>query len=235
MSGSSDPNLIFQGIAWSAQIIGLLSAWRQEQQVRKGEHFQSFIKWLENHNFNELRERIYESDELNRELHALLSESLESIDAKIDQLTSMVAEVSSRIEGLSSIDRVISVEHGGLSTQAREILKLFESTPGADFMIVGEMGVGSKVSILFMPCRTCFEMDEPRFVDDDVAALEGGTLIRFDKWMKTGNPRYILTREGARLAQTLPAVVINYPEGTGPSSSETPHPPASGTAPPPGE
>ena len=61
------------GLSTFVQLVGLLSAWKQERKGEAGDEFQSFIVWLQVHHFDRLRERIFESDELQRELHELLA------------------------------------------------------------------------------------------------------------------------------------------------------------------
>ena len=50
---------------------------------------------------------------------------MEEIGAKIDSLAEQVGRIAASINGLNTIGRAIHEEAGSLSTQAREMLKMF--------------------------------------------------------------------------------------------------------------
>lgn len=198
--------MLFGGATWSMQIIGLLSAWKQEGQAREKDKFQDFMVWLQNHNFNTICQRIYESEEVSRELNALLSQSLTQIDDKLERIALAVAGIASKIEGLQELDRAASDDTETLSTQAREILKLFADSEGTTAIVLTEATMNH--TLYFLPSNNGVTMDEARFVPDDVETLALHGLIIPSGYTKGGNPKYSLTRAGSKLADTLPPVEI---------------------------
>jgi len=66
-----------------ATLIGLICSWKQEWSAQATDRFQNFMVWLSHHHFEGLRERIYESEELQRELTALLQQDLSVLSWKI--------------------------------------------------------------------------------------------------------------------------------------------------------
>lgn len=196
------------GVNWSVQLIGLLSAWKQDRQATSDDQFQDFMVWLENHNFQELYHRISESEEVNRELHALLSLSMDQVNGKLDAIAAAVGGLTVQIDGLNTLDRAVFADKSTLSTQAREILKLFAERTGDTGMMVPSGGPHSEKFLVFFPSAFAVSMDEPRFLESDVESLQEAALIMLSEYSDSGNPIYSLTRSGAQLAQSLPAVEI---------------------------
>lgn len=51
-----------------ATLVGLICNWKQERGSQATDRYQDFMLWLSHHHHDNLRERIFESDELQREL-----------------------------------------------------------------------------------------------------------------------------------------------------------------------
>jgi hypothetical protein len=194
-------------VNWSVQLIGLLSAWKQDRTATSDDQFQDFIIWLENHNFHELSRKIFESEEVNRELHALLSLSIDEVNGKLDAIAAAICGLAVQIEGLNTLDRAVSQDAQTLSTQAREILKLFADQAGCTGMIVTSNG--DDTVLIFTPHNSIFSIDEPKFLRDDIESLEASSLISLSDYTSSGSPIYSLKRLGAQLAKSLPTVEIN--------------------------
>jgi hypothetical protein len=205
MTMNVDPVTIMAGVNWSVQLIGLLSAWKQDRKATSDDNFQNFILWLENHNFHALRERIYESDELNRDLHSLMANSIEQIGAKLDELSSAVSLVASKIDGLRSIDRAVFADANTVSTQAREILRFFSDADDSDRMCHGIYGAKAEHVLHLLPSKKTLRPSEQKFVKDDIDALVAADLISLSKFNRRQNPIYVLTRKGAALAGSFPS------------------------------
>ena len=196
------------GVDFTVQIIGLLAAWKQERSSATNDHFQDFSIWLQNHNFHAIRERIFESEELQRQLHCILEGSLDRIETRLDALSSSVAELMTKIDGFREFERSASAEFDGISSQACEILKLFAESEGATGMIVFDHGHEGKV-LQMVPRGGSYQMDDQRYLSDDLEALEHHQLIRIDHYTpRDSNPVYALTRRGGGLAKSLPQVTI---------------------------
>jgi hypothetical protein len=203
-----DPEAIMGGVNWSVQLIGLLSAWKQDRTAASDDQFQDFIIWLESHNFHELSRKIFESEEVNRELHELLSLSIDEVNGKLDAIATAICGLAVQIEGLNTLDRAVFADESVPSTQAREILKLFADQVDATGMMVAPWGLHGRKVLAFIPVGRVIEMDESRFLESDVASLQLSGLIMHSDYSKEGNPIYSLTRPGANLAKSLPVVDI---------------------------
>lgn len=205
-----NPELIMLGASWSAQIIGLLSVWKQERSESSDDHYKDFMVWLANHNFTELSLKIHNSEEINRELHGLLSQSLEQIDAKLDSISNALSRLAAKVEGLGGLDRAVQEEAKGLSSQAQEILKLATDTKTAFFFPVHHDR--SNPYLFFMPMHKGFTFDEPLYLEEDLESLVAADLVILSDYTDDGSPMYKVTRKGSALAEKLPSVVINDPE-----------------------
>lgn len=62
--------------AFLTTLVGLICNWSQERSGQAEDRFQDFMVWLSHHHFEGLRERIFDSDELQRELTSLLQQDL---------------------------------------------------------------------------------------------------------------------------------------------------------------
>lgn len=204
------PDLVQIGLATFVQIVGLLSAWRQERKGASGDEFQNFITWLQVHHFDQLKERIFESDELQRELHGLLAGGLAGIESKLNSLEAAIAGVAAKIDGLTQVGRASAASAKGLSPQACEILKLFADSSGDTEMAVADRGPEG-VIITMLPSTAAYRMDEPKFVADDLQSLQDFEMIRLERHLTHGSPVFALTRAGWQLAGEMPSVVLKDP------------------------
>jgi hypothetical protein len=71
-----------------ATLVGLICNWKQERGAQATDRFQDFMVWLSHHNFEDIRERIYASGELQRELATLLQQDFTVLGTKMRDLRS---------------------------------------------------------------------------------------------------------------------------------------------------
>lgn len=199
---SIDPETLMNGMNWSVQLIGLLSAWKQDRKSAEDDKFQSFLIWLGNHNFTALKERIYESEELQRDLHEILKEDLTSISNKLDIIAGAVSAVSSHIQGFEKLFPQVNPKQKALSNQACLILAQF-SASGSDTLIYRHfMTMEGKQHHSFSPQLS--GMLETRFIRDDLDSLEYFGLITLVGLIgEHKSPKYTLTREGVKFLNSL--------------------------------
>jgi hypothetical protein len=191
------------GASAFATIVGLLCNWKQERGSQDQKRFESFITWLEVHHFEGLKDRIFESDELQRSLHQLLGNDLNSLSKKLDALTSSLSAVAERIDGFDAVGESLSTPGELLSEQGFALLKAFASNEGAAEMILFHrnfLGGDSMTDIHFLPAGGSFEVTEARFIKDDLTALQFLGLIRHSDSNNDGDPIYSLTRAGLKVA-----------------------------------
>ena len=101
-----------------ATLVGLICNWKQERGAQATDRFQDFMVWLSHHHFESLRERIYASEELQRELTALLQQDFAVLGTKMDVITGAISAVADKIDSLSQVGRAIGIDGEALSEQA---------------------------------------------------------------------------------------------------------------------
>lgn len=184
-----------------ATLVGLICSWRQERSGQAEDRFQDFMVWLSHHHFEGLSERIFGSEELQRELTSLLQQDLSVLGSKLETITGAISAVADKIDSLSQVGRALGTDTEALSDQAAEVLKVFDQI-GASRMVVFD----HEPVCLFLPNQMTVTFSDGRFLETDVAALESMGFIRMVDQNNSGNPIYAITRAGSAFAATLPAV-----------------------------
>lgn len=186
-----------------ATLVGLICNWRQERSGQAEDRFQDFMVWLSHHHFEGLRDRIFDSEELQRDLALLLQQDLSVLGNRLDTIAGAISAVADKIDSLSQVGRALGTDTEALSDQAAEVLKVFDQI-GASRMIVFD----HRPEVRFLPSGEGTQFDEGRFLETDVAALESMGFIRMVDQNKSGNPIYAITRAGSGFAATLPVVSL---------------------------
>ena len=181
-----------------ATLVGLICNWRDERGREPTDKFQDFITWLTSHNFHALKERIFESDELQRQLNDLLRQDFGSLSTKLDTVSSAISAISDKIDSFGQVGRALRTATESVSEQAIAILKVFDHFQ-AQRMIVFDF----PPCLGFLPGGRSINVGEARFLETDVAALAGCGLIELVDHNGSGNPIYGLTRAGARVASSV--------------------------------
>ncbi len=186
-----------------ATLVGLICNWKQERATQAADRYQDFMTWLVQHNFNSISERIYDSEELQRELTALLHQDLSVLSSKLDIITGAISAVGDKIDCLSQVSHALGVDKQSLSEQAAEILKVFDQL-GASRMLFSD----KPLACVFMPGNQVVQFSETRFMETDVAALESMGFTKLVDHNTSGNPIYAITRAGTAFAATHPEVAL---------------------------
>lgn len=184
-----------------ATIVGLICNWKQERGSQATDRYQDFMTWLVQHNFNDLKERIYQSEELQRDLTVLLQQDLTVINDKLDIIAGSISAVADKIDFLSLTSRTLGADTDALSEQATEIIKIFDQLE-AQRMIYSNS---------FHQCIYDFKpvaFQDKRFVLADIQSLEKMNFLRHVEHSNSGDPIYVITRQGSAFAQQLPEVPL---------------------------
>lgn len=184
-----------------ATIVGLICNWSQERAGQSEDRFQDFMVWLSHHHFEGLRERIFDSEELQRDLASLLQQDLSVLGSRLDTIAGAISAVADKIDSLSQVGRALGTDTEALSDQAAVVLKVFDHM-GASRMVVFD----HRPEVRFMPSGQGIQFAEGRFLETDVAALESLGFIRMVDRNKSGNPIYAITRSGSAFAASLTAL-----------------------------
>ena len=186
-----------------ATLVGLICNWKQERGAQATDRFQDFMVWLSHHHFESLRERIYASEELQRELTALLQQDFAVLGTKMDVITGAISAVADKIDSLSQVGRAIGIDGESLSEQAVEVLKVFDQL-GARRMVVFD----HEPVCLFLSCQKAVKFSDGRFLETDVTALASMGFIELVDQNRSGNPIFGITRTGSAFAATQPEVAL---------------------------
>lgn len=196
-----DPDTVIGCVNWSVQLIGLLSAWKQDRKSESDDNFQDFMIWLENHNFNAIKERILESEELHRDLNSILQKDLSSISEKLDLISEAVMAVSRQIRGFDRLLENITTDEFDLSDQACSILRQFAESHQTD-LIYHHIRSHDQEAHRFHP--SIKNISEPRLIKADLdSLLKFGYLKITGYTERDGTPKYSLTRPGVKFAAEL--------------------------------
>ena len=186
-----------------ATIVGLICNWSQERAGQADDRFQDFMVWLSHHHFEGLRERIFDSEDLQREMTSLLQQDLSVLGSRLDTIAGAISAVADKIDSLAQVGRALGSSTECLSDQAAEMLKLFDQL-GVSRMLFSD----HPLACVFMLGNRVVQFAESRFMEADVAALESMGFIKLVDHNNSGNPIYAISRAGSAFASTLPAVQL---------------------------
>jgi len=190
-----DPSSLAQSFA---TVVGLLCSFRQERGATEALDHRQFIEWLEYHRHVELKRLISGTLHLSREIDDLLHRDQGEILQKLSDLDGVFASILSRLDGFSGLAAVLApgVE---ISAQAKQILTVFADSEAQ--LLILMPNVGSGPIVCFSP-GVGITIEEPRFVEDDLATLSKYGLLAQDL-SSSGEPLFKLTRNGATYAKLL--------------------------------
>jgi hypothetical protein len=93
-----------------------------------------FLRWLENHNYQELRDLTMSNQQLWDQIEQLQRENGELILSKISEVNHICSQILAKIDLFSGIATILAPK-GILSDQAIEVLRNFYQTPDADQLV----------------------------------------------------------------------------------------------------
>lgn len=143
------------------------------------------------------------SEELQRELAALLQQDFAALGTKMDVITSAISAVADKIDSLSQVGHALGIDGSALSDQAVEVLKVFDQL-GASRMVVFD----HQPVCLFLPSQAGVTFSDGRFLETDVSALASMGFIELVDHNNSGNPIFGITRAGSAFAATQPEVSL---------------------------
>ena len=181
-----------------ASIVSLIGQYRSERGAKEKADFNEFIQWLQETQHQDLKELLEINTKATISIKALLNEDRELLLAKIDDLDSALASYASKFEGFSELASAIKPEVV-LSAQALSILRQFEASGGSKMIQLKSLG---PVQYLFLDGNGQLEIDEPRFIEDDINTLIELGLLRQD-YNRKGGSLYVYTRAASKLVASI--------------------------------
>ena len=179
-------------------LIGLLSLFKQERKAREDQNSAVFIKWLEEHRHEQIRDLILHSQQLSEEIEKALSEDREIILAKLSKIDEILATLLNRVESVSGIANLLQPNFG-LSDQAVSILGQLVRSKAKEFGLIKTM---SKIGLTLIP-GGWMKVDEERFIEDDLKTLVDLNLLSVRYGSQSGSPFYGITRNALKLIEAI--------------------------------
>lgn len=199
-----------------ATITQLLGLFVQENRTARELNKQQFLAWLDRHRHEELKELICNTHHLSEQVDVILQEGQARILAEIQAVNGTLAQIMSRLHALGSLSHILTPDIS-LSRFALAALCHFEDSRETNLITLPD---GSGVQF---GNSGAIQHDEPRFLDDDIDALEACGFISIEA-RHTGYSVYRLTRQGAVYAKIIkdqcePASPANPPPPSAPEVS----------------
>jgi DNA-binding transcriptional MerR regulator len=181
-----------------ATIIGLIGQFRSEKGSTAQADFNEFLAWLIETQHEEIKELIESSSQTASGITALLNEQYEALTQKIERLDKTLSTYASGLPGFSEISSGLR-PHSVLSDQAVNILKQFERAGASEALKINVYG---GPIIMFLDASGNIEIDDLRFLKDDLETLIELELLRHD-FNSKGEDLYIYTRAASELVKSL--------------------------------
>jgi hypothetical protein len=177
-----------------ATIVGLLSNFKSE---RSGTQLSEFIEWLKEKRHDDVAQSIEHNQMLAVQLKSILALNHQELVQRLDSLDAVLASVASHVETFSNLATTIR-QDSVLSEQAISIVRQFADS-GANEMWEQKYIGGTRYH--FISGTGSLEVQEPRFIEDDLNTLIELGIFRLDYGGK-GTRRFIITRQAVQLAKS---------------------------------
>jgi hypothetical protein len=179
-----------------ATVVSLIGQFRAERGDSRRADFNEFMAWLVKTNHEEVKELLESNAQTTDGIKDLLGEQHEALMGKLEVLDNTLASYASGIPGFSNLTRGLKAE-AVLSHQALSILKQLELS-GASKLIEIRTFDGT---LLILDTSGEVEIDDPRFLEDDLRTLVEVGLLRHE-YNSEGNNLYIFTRAASQLLRS---------------------------------
>lgn len=175
-----------------ATIVQLMGMFKQEHKEANASSDQEFMKWLEYHRHEEVKNLICKTAALHSEVIQFLQQDSGVILSRLDSINATLVGLLSQFEGFKGLTQAL-VPSAALSDQAVYILRQLVESKARNF-IYGELGQGV---ILQPEGGEPFGYSDPLFISDDIDRLEQCGLITQRECDSASIKRYGITRAGA--------------------------------------
>lgn len=182
------------GASAFATIVGLVCNFKSQRSSAGVDEYQDFISSLNQEKYSEIIAELQTNNALSSGIKSLLDDNHDEVMSKLKALEASMIAVSSHISGLKEISESL-IGSSSISDQAFSILKQLNHSGGSFFLEVKMMG-GTIYQV--MDADGTIEMNEPRFVEDDLSKLCESGLLLLD-YNSKGERLFRFTRSAASL------------------------------------
>ena len=177
-----------------ATIVSLLGQFRSERSAESQAGFNEFNQWLNETQHQDLKKLLELNTSATISIKALLNQDKDILLDRINKLDNALASYASSLEGFSELAGAINPE-AVLSSQALDVLRQFEESSASKLTRLKTTG---SIRFLFLDANEELEIEEPRFIEDDLSTLVDLGLLRKDH-NSNGDTLYVYTRAASRL------------------------------------
>lgn len=177
-------------------IVGLLSNFKSEQ---SGTQLSDFIDWLKDKRHEDIANSIEHNQALAIQLKSILALNHRELLQRLDSLDEILASVASHVEIFSNLASTVRPSII-LSKQAISIVQQFAASGAHECWEHKFLGPEGS-SYQFIGGKGELQIDEPRFIEDDLKTLVELGVLRLDFGSK-GTRKFIITRQAVQLAES---------------------------------
>jgi hypothetical protein len=152
-----------------ATILGLVSAYKAEGRARDGDEHNEFMKWLSEKRHKALIEELNNNHILSLQVKQMLGRNHDELIQSIESLDRLLMQLATQFEDFKGVVHAIEPKIE-LSEQAVDILYQFDKSGASKFLEVNSKD-GSSYLFLDGPSSGGLDINEPRFVHDDLSQL----------------------------------------------------------------
>ena len=182
-----------------ATIVSLISQFKTEVGLTDQTDTDEFMSWLSTNKHEEIKDLLELNTNTTISIKALLNIKHDELIEKLESLDSALALYASGIPEFSDIANSLR-PNNILSEQAVSILRQLDASGGSR-ILEGHMQAGVYLYILNGPGGQ-IEIDDQRFIEDDLKTLVEYGLFRHD-YNSKGDNIYLLTRIASKYVAAL--------------------------------
>lgn len=184
-----------------ASIVGLICNFKQERQSNKQATKDEFIDWLDKHQHYQIKEYLVKNTSLCQAIESLLMQNHEIVLEKLEFIGEQLSFLLSHIEGFNQIVSAINPSCQ-LSDQALSLLNQLNNSTASE-MLKLDRGLNYDTTlILLCPGGGGLNIDEPKFLKDDLSVLVSLGLLILN-YNSKGNEVYTITRNAVKLLEAI--------------------------------
>lgn len=191
----------------SSTLFGLLANYVQEKRSQKDRSAAGFRDWLEQHQFQQLKDHLEGDRALFEQLDTFLQLEFDAMSGKLEVIEGLIQSVLEKIEGLERVGSVEDPTHE-ISEEAWDILRCFAASGASEMVFLNSHPSITTVKFLGYPEGRAEGSRnpkvDPRFLKNDLDTLDLVGWISLARYSeRDGNPVYSLTRKGVKAAGEL--------------------------------
>lgn len=179
-------------------IVGLIGQYRSEKGGRAQSDFNNFLVWLSETQHEDIREQLEKNQQAVGAVKALLEQQQDALMERLDSIDSLLVSVTSAFSDFRELGVALR-PNSALSSNALSILRQFESSGGSKLL---ESRTYDGTRLMFLDVQGIIEIEDERFLEDDLRTLVDLDLLRHDLNAK-GENIYIFTRQASELIRRI--------------------------------